>query len=1226
MDGNIWVIIVKQKMTLLFLISYFLILTQPVFADVFEVFVPGDQKVVIVGDVQKREHALESLKQEKEKLLSHDTVIKNQQDLNKINDLIANYKQKINTVRESEKDYYNTVLGVLSETAQLLLDIQLSRQKNTQTIDSHISVLENYLKDPYFKLSKAEVSAVYSFDDLQKLYQELIAIKEKVKLQKDQLEALKKERSESKNEILLISKELKERERERSGFNELSRGHHALEDGGWGITEEAKLLDFEIKMLTTKKDCAELKIKELGYQLGMMTTRLELLIAQQEAIENDLERIDRSLRVTDLEVIEAQEQLVNKKSAAANEQAQYSQEIRHLSHDKQLLKNQFEKMLDTFKIDLRSPQELDDWSIDSSKFDSEFAIYNLGYLNEKIRVVDSQIEMIEAKKTLEKVRLIFDEVMVKAITSWHKISQRNLRSEEDIEHEKSKYIVNKSEGQRILVSYRDKQELISKNINHLARALSNLQNIINELKKNQHRLIHRYSSDSYHQTIESLEHASELMALRIDLNRNLTDLYTSIIGVEKDIVRHIEMVEERLSKIGIILQRSKHAISWENIYNIGPNLSMFVFGLKSIISSYVNDFSFNNILQWFKNLLEQPLVIYYTLGIFIFWFLIFLLLRLALPVIKDSLLSLRPRANNLGVLWGVGLLLVELLNSCLLSNMIWSTVFIMLLFGWITNIGLQILFYLISIPYLCYISYLLVHNLVQINLANNYVIINQAMQKRFTQVLSFFIYSSIIILFFREAFLLVAYESDLPKVLSAFYSVIVRAAIIFLIGKDELVSVIPKHGAVWDLARNYVTFYYYPLLVAIISIMVVSDPYILGFNKLVSFIFWGIVSTLFILLLARWLQDQVRKIAAYAFFYSTDSGARERFDNAKTWYGLLIILIYFSVFAICVLLLAKIWGYSLYLSDFQKWFNYELFVIREGSGLISITPKSFVTLFVYLMSGMLLAWAFERFVLQRIFSILLIDRGAQNTVSIISKYFIGLVVTLIGLYSIKLGGLIVYVIGALAFGVVWAIKDPVNDFISYFIILLDRTVKIGDYIEVDDRIVGVVRKISPRSVLLRRKNSVSIVVPNSKLTSMPVYNWGYTRGFFAFKDIEITVPYTADASKVREILANVLNENLNILKSPAPVIRLNEFGESGYIFMVRGFMSSINVLNQWDIASDIRLEIVSQLRKAKIVVAPPMRLMVNSSELRKMYNLEEQLLQNQPDLSSAGDSNTGTKE
>ena len=1212
----------KQKTTFIILVSCFLFLAQEACADVFELFVPAEQKVVIVGDVQKKEHALESLKQEKERLLAEDSATKYQAELNKVGILVSNYQQKLSHAREPEKDYYTTVLSILSETKQLLLDIQLSRQKVMQTIDAHLSVLENYLKDPYFKASKAEISAVYSFDDLQKLYQDLMAVKEKVRQQRDQLEALKKEQEETKNEFATITKDLKERERERASFSEGSRSGASIEDGGWGIAEEAKLLDLEIKMLAIKKDWAELAVKENQYQINLFMTRLDILSGEQEVIESDLEKTDRSLRVTDIEVLDAQEQLVNKKAHAATIQAQYSQEIRQISGHKQELKEQFDKIVEQAKLDPRGPQELEDWNFDQSKFGFNLPVYNLGYLNEKIRVLDAQADIIEVKKMLEKVQLVFDEVMVKVITAWHKISQRTLRSEEDIDYEKGKYTNNKQEGLRIIGNYRDKQELISKNINNLSRALGNLEVLIKDCKKNSHKISDQYSLQDYQQLILMLEDAAKLINVRIDLNRQLTDACTSIITLEKNILRHIEMVEERLSKIGIILQRSKHAISWDNINNIVPNLNMFVLGLKTILFTYWHEFSLAASWQWLKDIVNQPMEVFYYLGLLLIWVLIFLSLNQILPFIKISLIALRPGINNVGILWGVSLLVVELLNTHLLSIMIWFTLFLIFILGWMSSLGVQVIFLLASIPYLCYITNLFVRNLVDTNRMYNYIIINQTAQDRFVRVLSFLAYSTIIILFFREAFLLIAYESDLPKVLLAFYSVIIRAAFIFLIGKDVLVSILPKRGAIWDLARNYITFYYYPLLVSIIFVMVLSDPYILGFNKLIAYIFWGIVTTVILLLSARWLQDQVRKAVAYVFFYSTDSGARERFDNAKTWYGLFIILIYFLVFVSCALLFAKIWGYSLHWADVQKWLSYELFIVRDGSDLISITPKRLATLVSYLVFGIWLAWAFERFVLQRIFSILLVDRGAQNTVSIISKYLIGIIAVLFGLHSIGLGGLIIYVIGALAFGVVWAIKDPVNDFISYFIILLDRTVKIGDYIEVDDRIVGVVRKISPRSVLLRRKNSVSIVVPNSKLTSMPVYNWGYTRGFFAFKDIEITVPYSANTKQVRAILQKVLSENLNVLKSPAPVIRLNEFGESGYVFMVRGFMSSINVLNQWDIASDIRLEIVEQLRKAGIIMAPPVRLMVNRSELRHIYNLEEP----QPAGPDSGTSADGTGE
>lgn len=1203
----------KQKIVLV--LGFCLIYASTLQADIFSIFAPAEQKLLIVGDVQKREHSLDVLKQEKEKLSSEgDQKEANgiQKDINKTASLIAEYKKKLSSASEKEKDYLNTVVGVLNETSQLLLDTQLLRQRISQTIDTHISLLEGNLKDPNFKSSRLEVSAVYSFEELQKLHQEILSIKEKVKQFKDQLEVLRKEQEDAKQEVSIIGKELKEKEHEQSTFNGDSRSDFVSE-GSWGVSEEAKLLDFEIKQLSVKKDSAEFLVKDLSYRVGVLTTRLDIANSKLEIFEMDLEDVDRALRVSDSEVEAAREELLKKRNETSSIQTQYSQEIRMLSQSKRGLREQFDKILEQSKIDLRSPQELDDWKIDFSKYPSEMAIYRLAYLNERIRVIDGHIGVFEAKRFLEKVKLASEEVLVKKITSWHQISQRSLRSEEIIEQEKLKYANNKLEGQRTILTYRDKLELASNDVNNQSKALDNLEAKIKEVKSNSSSIIKSYGNEGYRQIVSMLDHSKKLLNVRIDLNRKLIAVYNSIAEEEKSILRQVEMVEERLGKIGIILQRSEHAISWDNIKNIGPSLGMFVFDLKTILLSNLRGITFSNIWIWLKENVEHPTGIFYLFLTLLALLLLFLFLKQLLIFVASRLREFRVKAVSLGTLWGIGLLVVEVLGDCLLSFMSWVTLFVMVGFGWITNLGFQVLFYLGSIAYLCYLTRIIFHKLVKINRENEYIILSDAVEERFVRVFSFFAYSTVIIFFFREAFSLITYESDLPtKVLPALYSIILRASIIFLIGREELASLIPERGAIWELIRTYVTRYYYPMMVGIIAMMVVSDPYILGFSKLVSFVFWGTILTIILFFAARWLQEQTRKLSAYAFFYSTESGGtRERFSNSKTWYGMLIVLLYFVFAILCILLLAKIWGYSFHASDIYKWLDRDLpisvlkFTKEKPLGeSVPLTPNDLLQVVLYFMVGVWLAWGFDRLVLRRVFSLLLVDNGAQNTISIISRYVIVITALFLGLSSVHLGGFIIYVMGALAFGVVWAIKDPVNDFISYFIILIDRTVKIGDFIEVDDRIIGVVRKISPRSVLVRRKNSVSIVVPNSKLTTMPVYNWGYTRGFFAFSDFYVTVPYSANTKQVKEVLHRVLDENLNVLKSPAPIIRLSDFGDYGFKFLIRGFLSSINVLNQWDIVSDLRLEIVEELRKIGVPIAAPLRLMVNREDIKNLYNLE----------------------
>jgi small-conductance mechanosensitive channel len=154
----------------------------------------------------------------------------------------------------------------------------------------------------------------------------------------------------------------------------------------------------------------------------------------------------------------------------------------------------------------------------------------------------------------------------------------------------------------------------------------------------------------------------------------------------------------------------------------------------------------------------------------------------------------------------------------------------------------------------------------------------------------------------------------------------------------------------------------------------------------------------------------------------------------------------------------------------------------------------------------------------------------------------------------------------------------------------------------------VVRKITPRAVVIRKNNSHMIVVPNASVINRPVYNWNYVRNFIAFDDIKVPIAFKEDPLKVKELLVTVINANPNILKNPKPVIRLEEFRDYGYIFLVRGFLSSDLTLEQWEIASDVRLAIIKILRENNIEVASSLeiiRTLSRSNSAQKKDNDED---------------------
>jgi len=124
---------------------------------------------------------------------------------------------------------------------------------------------------------------------------------------------------------------------------------------------------------------------------------------------------------------------------------------------------------------------------------------------------------------------------------------------------------------------------------------------------------------------------------------------------------------------------------------------------------------------------------------------------------------------------------------------------------------------------------------------------------------------------------------------------------------------------------------------------------------------------------------------------------------------------------------------------------------------------------------------------------------------------------------------------------------------------------------------------------LRRRASYAVIIPNSKLTRSVIYNWNYSHNYFGFDDMVITISYDSDPELARSILLKILDENELILKSPAPVVRIENFAVNGYDVRVRGYLSTSQVLNQWEIRGNIRRVILKEFKKHNIQLAPPIQ-------------------------------------
>lgn len=1141
--------------------------------------------IAFKGDLEEKNRRLEDLKKEKAELEANTALIDSlQSQYDAVTKQIAELKDK--AAKKENEEFNRDLISTATETSQVLVDAQLARRKMLSNLDSRIAALENYLKDPYFKSLSIDKKATYKYENLEKV-SSLISSQEDSKShlteEKANVEADLENRKKTLDDV---EKTLKLAEKEQKEFPEKANLKET------DIRQKSERIDYKNQYLKAKKIFLEQKISELESQLAILDLNLEITNKKLKILKEDLDTIDKSLWVNEGDVEETERSLTEKKQKYSESQVQLSTEIKHLIQRRERLKEELNMMMEKLQFPASEIPLLDDWAIDSSKKDSLASFYELGLLNDKVLRLDQEINLKEAQRELEKLRLASDEILTSIISSWYKISQRKIKTEEAIAAERAPYINYKNSAQRDLSSLKDKSNSASSYLNKLAKTLNNLKEKITDLEKSQEAYSKNLGKDGYKKAHSSLRAAEGLVNKQVELVNKQIETYTATISLINDTLKQTKVIVAKLDSIGGLLHRSEHAISWSSLKNILPDLKQFILDLKNMVYSV---FTQSKLQNYYAQVTDIFGSVKSTLTLFLFVALILILfffLKTILPVFINI------SSERIGVLSGAttSTIVALVLGFVLLrlkSIYFWFVFFFLIKSHVITDLGLRVAFYLFSIPFLITLINRFTAYLLEFNKKHKYALLSKFFERRFSIVLWFFLSSTATIFFFRDAFMALTYSrSELPTLLLALYSIIFRALLIFLIGKDELLEIVPQEKN-WQWLRSFISGYYYPILVSVVALMVISDPYIGGFSKLVSFMLWSTIWTAVLAAMLWWGQIFVRKYSAYVFFSSEGEldGAKERFAYAKTLYGLFMVLAFLLSIFVGIFIGSKIWGYSFGLEKFQDVWEYSFFIDKSP-----VTIGAIAKLIGFVALGFVFAWAVNQFILQKIFDILLIDVGVQNTVSSITKYVIVVAVFLVGLLQVNLGSLIPVLVGAIVLGLAFAVKGPVNDFVAYFIILVERPIKLGDYIEVSADVKGFVRKITARTVILRRKNSFTVVVPNSLITTSSFANWNYVQGFVGFDDIHITIPYTADPVEAKRIFSEVLEANPNVLKSPKPIIRLDEFSENGFFFMVRGYISTINIINKWQIASDVRFAIVKELNANGIRVASPVRRIFMASD------------------------------
>ena len=211
-------------------------------------------------------------------------------------------------------------------------------------------------------------------------------------------------------------------------------------------------------------------------------------------------------------------------------------------------------------------------------------------------------------------------------------------------------------------------------------------------------------------------------------------------------------------------------------------------------------------------------------------------------------------------------------------------------------------------------------------------------------------------------------------------------------------------------------------------------------------------------------------------------------------------------------------------------------------------------------------------------------RKAVSNASRALLLFVGLMVALsavgIDLTALSVLG------GALGVGIGFGLQKVAANYVSGFVILTERNLRIGDYVRVEN-FEGKITEINARYTVVRSPTGRESIVPNEMLISTRVENLSLADAVVA-QSTQVQVTYDSDPQQVIDALIAAATAQARVLKDPAPSVQLSQFAAEGMEFTLLYWINDPN-LGQGNLRSDVNLAILHTLRQCGIALAAPPR-------------------------------------